>query len=131
MTDTERPPVTAEGFRDALRAGVLRWGGAEWVADRVDGDAVIVLFRQPLRQGPELVPGPLEGTRLVFDEFAAVVLGPGRHAIADVLGEAVLEIVEPAGFGVRLDVPWADGLCDDPGSVLWGPDAAEAAADRP
>ena len=98
------------------------------VAARVDGDAVVVVFRQDLIRGSEVLAGPIQGTRLRFTEFAEAILGPGSHGLDDVLQEAVLEIVEPHQPGVRLSVQWADGLCAEPEAVLWRPDAVAAAA---
>lgn len=114
-------------FLDALQAAVARSGEAEWLAGRVDGEAIVVLFRQPERQGSTVVAGPIEGARLQFERFAHEILGPGSHGLEDVLVEAKLEIIEPHELGQRLQVPWADGLCGDPAAVLWRPDAVEAA----
>lgn len=117
-------------FLDALRSAVSRWGGAEWLAGRVDGDAIVVLFRQDVRRSSAIVSGPVQGTRLQFEEFANAILGPGPHDLEDVLGEATLEIVEPHEPGEQLQVSWADGLCADPGAVLWRPDAMAAARNQ-
>lgn len=115
-------------FLDALHASVRRSGRAKWLAGRVDGDSIVVLFRQDSIRGCDVVSGSVQGTRLQFESFAQEILGPGSHRLEDVLSEATLEIIEPHEPGQRLQVPWADGLCADPVAVLWRPDAVDAAA---
>lgn len=114
-------PVTPEQFLDALREAVPRWGGAKWLAARVDGEYIVVLYEQL---------GPLQGARMNFNDFATAVLGPGDHPLESVLGEAVLEIVEPHELGPTLPVTWAEGLTDRPQDVYWQGDALDYYAGR-
>jgi hypothetical protein len=119
---TDSVPVSPEEFLNALREAVPRWGGAEWIADRVDGDDIVVLYRQRLRARDE-PEGLVEGARMNFADFSAVILGPGDHPLHSVLGEAALEIVEPHGLGRVLPVDWANGLTEHPEEVRWYGDA--------
>jgi hypothetical protein len=119
---TDLVPVSPEEFLDALREAVPRWGDAEWIAGRVDGDDVVVLYRQRLRNRDEPA-GLVEGARMNFADFSAGILGPGDHPLDSVLGEAVLEIVEPHGVGQAMPVAWANGLTEHPEDVRWFGDA--------
>ena len=113
---------SAQDFLEQLRDSVQSWGDVEWLADRVDGDAIVVLHRW-WRTDRDDRDYPVEGVRLVFDDFARCILGPGEHRIRDILGEATLEIVEPHELGQHLAVPWADGMTARPTEVLWHGDA--------
>jgi hypothetical protein len=67
-----------------------------------------------------------------FDDFASVVAGPGVYHLNDVLGEAVLEIVEPHEPGPTLPIPRAEGLTDHPEDIYWTGNALDYfRGDRP
>jgi hypothetical protein len=114
-------------FLDRIRASFRQveddeaW--VEWVAGRVDGDAVVVLYRwaTPTRTHP------VDGRRWVLDDYGREVFSDPAASLDDLASEAILEIQEPEGPGQRLAVPWADGLVPDPAAVQWHGSAVERA----
>lgn len=85
--------------------------GTEWVAGRaLTDDVAVVLYRD--RPG-----GPVLGRRYDLAADRTLFTDDSAEAIA---GEAWTgDFVDPSGPGELLPVDWADGLCDDPGSVQW------------
>ena len=111
-------------FLDRVRASFRRQDGhdeawVEWVAGRVEGDAVVVLYRWVEHVRGRFESHPVDGRRWVLDAYGWEVFSDPAASLEDLVSEAVLEIQEPDGPGRRLDVPWADGLVPDPEDVQW------------
>ena len=114
-------------FFDRVRASFRApdaWDDAwvEWVAGRVEGEAVTVLYRWVSRRTG---PHPVDGRRWVLDGSGREVFNDPDRSLGDLVAEAVLEIQEPEGPGTHLDVPWADGLVPEPEAVQWHGSAVE------
>jgi chloramphenicol 3-O phosphotransferase len=99
----------------------------EWVAGRIDGDAVVVLYRWISHVRGRFETHPVDARRWVLDDYGREVFSDSAASLDDLASEAILEIQEPDGPGRHFDVPWADGLVPDPAAVRWHGSAVEQA----
>lgn len=86
-------------------------GSFELLGTRADGQIATVLYRENPQR-------PVLGER--FDLAGWAELFDPELSPEDLADIAVAErLLDPTGYGTRLDVDWADGLVDDPSEIEW------------
>ena len=113
------------GWVDGDRDGHDAW--VEWIAGAVRDGAVVVLSQRVEHHRGEYTLHPVDGRRFLLRDYSLAIYGVPDHDLEHLAADAGLEIQEPDGPGVLLDVPWADGLIAAPGDVQWHGDAVEQA----
>lgn len=111
----------AGGDRDGQDAWV------EWIAGDIRGGAVVVLSQWVEHRRGHYTVYPIDGRRFVLRDYSLAIYSTPEYDIRSLAADADLEIREPDGPGVLLDVPWADGLTPAPEEVQWHGDAIEQA----
>lgn len=103
----------------------------EWVAGEVRGGAVVVLSQWVEHHHGQYTLHPVDGRRFILRDYSLAIYSEPDHDLHHLAADASLEIQEPDGPGVLLDVPWAHGLTASPREVQWHGDAIEQASRLP
>jgi hypothetical protein len=111
------------------RDGQDAW--VEWIAGSVREHAVVVLSQWVEHRNGRYETHPIDGRRFILSDYGLAVYGDAEHDVRALAADAALEIQEPDGPGVRLDVPWAEGLTSAPAEVQWHGDAIDKAPRSP
>lgn len=117
------------GWVDGDREGNDAW--VEWIAGEVRDRAVVVLSQWVEHRHGQYTLHPVDGRRFVLRDYSLAIYGEPEHDLQHLAADAALEIREPDGPGVLLDVPWADRLTAAPAEVQWHGDAIDQARRLP